>query len=881
MGSIPSSFGCLLNLNILALWDNQLSNHIPQELGYLVNLKELYLNMNNLNGSIPSTFGNLTKLTICYLYDNQFSRYLPRELGHLVNLQKLDLSSNNFIGSIPSTLGSLINLTSLYLWTNILSGCIPPELGYLVHLEELDLSYNKLKCTIPYTFGGLINLTGLYLSDNQLMGHIPNIFGKLTKLTILHLDDNQFSGHVPQEIGTLKDLEHLQFDGNNLSGPIPPGLCSGGRLKNLTAYDNNMNGPLPSNLIHCKSLVRVRLQRNQIKGDISELGVHPNLIYMDLSSNRLFGKLSSRWRESGNLTMLCLSNNNLTGEIPTSMGQLPWLGVLDLSSNKLEGDIPSELGNLRKLFQLSLANNLLYGSIPQEIGALSSLELLDLSSNNLSGFVHGSIVNCSNLHSLNLSRNTLKGSIPTILGLLHNLLYMLDLSDNSFIGVIPSQLSGLIMLDTLNLSHNELNGSIPGSFKSMESLISIDVSYNELEGPVPESKLFQGSPIQWFVHNKMLCGVVEGLPPCSSATQSVRERKGCKTLALSMGFTLACLVFVATILMFRHKTKKSKEINIDKVTQEKVFSIWNFDGANVFKQIIEATNNFSERHCIGIGGYGYVYKARLEPWEIFAVKKIHMIEDECGVNEAVFNREIKALVQIRHRNIVKLFGYCSSSQGRFLIYEYMERGDLSQILRDYGRAIELDWRRRTHIVLDVVHALAYMHHDCSSPIVHRDITSTNILIDLEFRACISDFGTAKILNIGGWNLTTRAGTKGYLAPELAYTENVTEKCDIYSFGVLVLEIFMGSHPGDFLSSFSLSSRNNDVCLQDLLDSRLVLPDAETTKEIYCMLIVAVQCLEPSPSRRPTARQASDVLSTLTACEGHVDYLHTSVTIPKQ
>jgi hypothetical protein len=462
--------------------------------------------------------------------------------------------------------------------------------------------------------------------------------------------------------------------------------------------------------------------------------------------------------------MLRLSNNNLTGKIPPSMGRLPQLGLLDLSSNKLEGDIPSELGNLKKLFQLSLADNLLHGSIPQEIGALSSLELLDLSSNSLSGLVHASIGNCLKLRSLNLSGNSFKGNIPGMLGVLHNLQYMLDLSDNIFTGAIPSQLSSLIMLDVLILSHNELHGSIPQSFQSMESLIAFDVSYNELEGPVPDSRFFQGAPVKWFMHNKMLCGVVKGLPLCSSTTQSGDKSKGYRQHVLASVTTLISLILVVVILMFLHERKKSMAANTDKLTQEKAFSIWSFDGANMFKQIVEATDNFSMMHCIGTGGYGSVYKARLKTCEIFAVKKINVIEDECCMSKSVFNREIEALVHIRHRNIVKLFGYCSSSQGRFLIYEYMERGNLAETLRANRRAIELNWRRRLHIVLDVVHAMAYMHHDCSSPIVHRDITSNNILLDLEFRACVSDFGTAKILNIDGRNITRLAGTKGYIAP---------------------------------------------------------------------------------------------------------------------
>uniref|UniRef100_A0A453GZU7 non-specific serine/threonine protein kinase n=1 Tax=Aegilops tauschii subsp. strangulata TaxID=200361 RepID=A0A453GZU7_AEGTS len=700
----------------------------------------------------------------------------------------------------------------------------------------------------------------------------------MTRLTTLYLDDNQFCGHVPEEIGTLMDLKYLQLDGNNLSGPLPPELCAGGMLKRLTAFGNNLKGPLPLSLLNCKSLVRVRLESNQIEEDISEMGVYPNLVYMDMSSNKLFGQLSHHWGGCHNLTMLRISNNNLTGEIPTSLGQLSQLGILDLSSNKLEGEIPSALGNLRELFNLSLAENLFHGSIPREIGAISSLELLDLSSNNLNGLAQDSIKNCLKLRLLKLNHNKFKGNIPVELGLLRCNIEILDLSDNSFNGAIPNQLSGLIMLDTLNLSHNQLNGSIPSSFHSMESLASIDVSYNLLEGPIPESKLFQGAPMQWFAHNKMLCGVVKGLPPCSSASQSRGKMKGYK-LVLATIPALISLLLVLVILMFWHESKKAKPTNNDKVTQAKVFSIQSFDGANLFKKIMEATNDFSKVHCIGTGGYGSVYKAKLATCEVFAVKKIHMIEDECCVNETIFNREIEALVQIRHRNIVKLFGYCSSSQGRFLIYEYMERGDLAKTLKGNKMAIELDWRRRIHIGLDVIHALTYMHHDCSSPIIHRDITSSNILLDLDFRACISDFGTAKILNICDQNLTRLAGTKGYIAPELAYTENVTEKCDVYSFGVLVLELFMGSHPGDLLSSLSLATKSNVVCLQDLLDSRLTLPDAETTREIYCILSVAAQCLEPRPSHRPTARRASDELSTIKVHEDHVDYFQAGITFP--
>lgn len=813
-------------------------------------LTSLDLSRNELTGIIPPSIdGLLGELRVLLLHGNQIRGSIPPALGNLVHLQKLVLSDNMLSGPIPGSFRNLTKLTTLNLHQNQLSGLIPPELGHLASLEELELE------------------------NNTLTGPIPKTLGNLTRLTSLYLHYNQLSGPIPQGVAKLMNLGELILGSNNLSGTLPSGLCAGGWLQNFTAHDNNLVGPLPTGLLNCKSLFRVRLERNQLEADISEMGVYPDLVYVDVSSNKLFGQLSHHWGDCHKLTMLRVSDNNITGVLPPSIGKLSQLRILDVSSNKLEGRIPLEIGNMTMLFNLSMSENLLEGSIPQEIGSLNNLEYLDLSSNNLSGPIQGSVQHCLKLRFLKLSYNQFNGSIPIELGMLVNLQQLLDLSGNSFTGAIPSLLGGLNMLEALNLSHNSLNGIIPSSFQRMISLLSMDVSYNKLEGKVPQSRLFDEAPIGWFMHNKQLCGATKGLPPCDLTGSGRQEKKSRASLLAIIPATLA-FVLIATLVKLQCKKEKFKAEGANEPRQTKLFAVSNFDGGEVYKLIVDATENFSHAHCIGTGANGSVYRAHLQTGEIFAIKRIHMMEDD-----EQFNREIDALVHIRHRNIVKLLGYCSATHDRFLVYEYMDRGSLAASLKAKKSAVELDWRRRLNIVMDVSRALSYMHHDCFAPMVHRDITSNNILLDLEFRARVSDFGIVKVLAGDSSNCTMLAGTKGYLAPELAYTTRVTEKCDVYSFGVLVLECFMGHHPGDLLSSLLSSGARKSTSLKDLLDTRLPLPESETATEILKFTMVAVQCLAPNPSRRPSMKHAVSVLLSTAPGPCNPDYLDTDIFIP--
>ncbi|KAK4604024.1 hypothetical protein RGQ29_012507 [Quercus rubra] len=286
-----------------------------------------------------------------------------------------------------------------------------------------------------------------------------------------------------------------------------------------------------------------------------------------------------------------------------------------------------------------------------------------------------------------------------------------------------------------------------------------------------------------------------------------------------------------------------------------LFSIWNFDGKIAYEDIIEATKDFDIRYCIGTGGYGSVYKAQLPSGKVVALKKLHRLEAEDPSFDKSFKNEVQMLTEIRHRNIVKLHGYCLHKRCMFLVYQYMERGSLFCILSDDVEALELDWPKRMNIIKSIAHALSYMHHECIPVIIHRDISSNNILLNSELEAFVSDFDTARFLDPDSSNQTLVVGTYGYIAPELAYTMVVTEKCDVYSFGMVALEILMGKHPGELLTSLSTLSSQN-LMLNEILDQHLPPPNRSIAQDIFFAAFVAFACLRTKPKSRPTMKWVS-------------------------
>ncbi|KAK0578685.1 hypothetical protein LWI29_014408 [Acer saccharum] len=701
-----------------------------------------------------------------------------------------------------------------------------------------------------FNFSRFPNLEFLKLGSNRLYGSIQLQDGDLPKLRYLDLSQNQLmTGAVLQEIGSMKNLVELHMGGNMFYERIPSTLSGLTNLKIMDLSSSSLRGSIPSTLGNLTNLRLLNLSFNDFGGPIpSSLGHLTNLRILDLSSIHLVGLVGSIPSTLGNLTnlrLLNLSFNNFDGQIPSSLGHLTNLRILDLSSNYyLVGPIPSTLGhNLTMLSTLDLSQNRINGSIPYEFGNLKHLFVVSLSYNELDGPIPSSLGHLTNLSVLDLSNNSLIGPIPAALSHLTNL-SILDLSSNSLIGPIPAALSELTNLNILDLSSNSLNGTIPVALDHLTKLNTLDLSFNNLEGEIPINLQNKNNPEQ-FIGNDGLCGRLSGFPSCTSSS-----------IIPFLRIFLPAITFFAFIILgflFLSKRKVKNPILIARATKNgDLFSVWNFDGNIAFEDIIEATEDFDIKYCIGTGGYGSVYRAHLPSGKIVALKKFHHSEFEEPSFIRSFENEARVLSEIKHRNIVKLHGYCLHRKCMFLIYEYMERGSLFYVLRNNDEAVEFGWFKRVNVIKGIAHALSYLHHGCTPTIVHRDISSNNILLNSEFHAFVGDFGLARLLHSDSSNRTILAGTYGYIAPELAYTMVVTEKCDVYSFGVVALETLMGSHPGQLLSSL-----DPNMMLIDILDRRLSPPEDQTiVQDIVVASSLAFSCLSSKPKSRPMMKHVS-------------------------
>lgn len=525
-----------------------------------------------------------------------------------------------------------------------------------------------------------------------------------------------------------------------------------------------------------------------------------------------------------------------------------------LPGRNLSGILAADLGSLRKLHRLYLPYNSFYGGIPQQLA------------------------NCTRLRTLSLHHNNFSGNIPSQLGN-YGLLQALYLQNNHLSGSISSSFGSLKSLRILDLSYNSLAGGIPSVIGNLSNLIYLNLSYNKLDGIIPMNGAFTKFGPDSFAGNLQLCGNrgFSACPPSSSRPPSSvndlvvpfnpNTAKGAShrlsTIAIA-GICVGAFLFLKGIcillLLWRwSKISEHKEINLGNGGKLVMFQ----GGASVSssRELLKHIAKLEHKDVIGEGGYGVVYKLLLKNSSVFAIKKLK----QCLESIRGFEAELETLGAIKHRNLVKLLGYCTSSTVKLLIYEFLPNGTLEQLLqcRESDQK-PLEWPTRHNIALGVARGLAYLHHDCNPRIIHRDISTSNILLDAELQAHITDFGLARILGIYDTHVTaTVAGTFGYIAPEYAEGGRATDKVDVYSFGVVLLELLSGKRPADASEGEDISLAAWARRLQesgkeaDVIEKYLKV--TAPLEELHTALLVALSCISKKPENRPSMKQVVEFL----------------------
>ncbi|KAB1671207.1 hypothetical protein, partial [Gossypium barbadense] len=849
-GSIPREVGHLRRLVYLSLEYNHLNGEIPQELSNCSNLQEIAFNANNITGEIPVSLGDMKNLIELHLAGNLLIRGIPASLGNISTLKVLSLEQKKLKGTIPSSLGKLSNLEHMYIGTNKLSGSVPPVHNFS-SLLVLDAADNQLSGNLPPEIGCTFpNLEAIFIGLNQLTGEIPRSISNISSLELFEISLNGFTGSVPENMGNLRNLLDLTISGNYLGSGKPEDLS------------------FLSSLSNCSRLQSLAINYNHFYGVIPDSIANFSiwLEHLWMGDNQIIGRIPQGIGNLINLDLMEMEGTFIAGEIYISIGNLQNLEGLYLGFNHLSGKIPSSIGNLSRLSDLDLSNNKFAGAIPLALKQCTNLQKLDLSTNNLNGSIPYQLFGVfERLIYLNLSHNSFTGSLPSDMRNMKNLVEFYNLQlfmqKNSFHGTIPQSFASLRSLENLDLSNNNLSGTIPPELQKLPFLVRLNLSFNQLEDTysallsdlrllslllawfsakalnlrkksVASDFCFKKVTQQNLVQSSMnkakylqpfselvFIGPQMSLPKCFSEKPKEKGKVlSTKTIiaiiiSILLGSILVVLLFYHSL---RHKARRGTFMPSSL-----------FDNGCLrlsYKELLECTHGFASSNLIGTGSFGFVYKGVLYQHEKPVAVKVLNLRNHRAARS--FIAECKALRKIRHRNLVKIITSCSSIdyQGiefKALVFEFMPNGSLESWLHEqHDQSRYLNFAQRLDIAIDMANAIDYLQHGCGTMVVHCDLKPSNVLLDDDMVAHVADFGLAKLFSSG------IKGTTGYVAPEYGMSGSVSPEGDIYSYGIMLLEMITGRRPTCDLFHHGLSLHN--FCkialqegLKEIFDVRLV------------------------------------------------------------
>ncbi|XP_058071761.1 probable LRR receptor-like serine/threonine-protein kinase At1g56140 [Magnolia sinica] len=846
-GHIPETIGNLTHLNYLELGGNYLTGSLPSSIGNLRSMQYMSVSTNLLSGSIPKELGNLRNLTELQLGTNSFSGSLPQEMGSLVNLKVINMDSIGVSGPIPSTFANLVNLERLWAFDNELNGTIPDFIGNWTQLKILRLHGNAFQGPIPSSLSSLASLTVLQIGEITSRSSSLAFIKGMRNLTTLIVRNSKISDRIPFDIGEYRSLWHLDLSFNNLTGEIPSSLFSMNSLSSLFLGNNSLFGNLPSN--KSSSLQYIDLSYNQLSGSLPSWitqGLQLNLVANNFDIDRNNNSaLPSGWN-CLQRDFSCYQGSLTDSSFAINCGGDEYTSGDGMSYDSDVNDLGIASYYLVNTTRLAVSN----------VGVRDNLETDRYATNSLSQFMNTSDPN------LFRTTRTSQGSLRYYkLGLVNGQYKVtlqfaeIQLEYGIILNGLGRRVFDIFIQGNLQLKDFDIKKEAGGVTNSVVlKTFKVNVSKNFIE-----IHLFRAGKGTGSVGPSISAiNVTPDFPPTFSKralTSWGKKNKIGLIVGIIVGAVALSFISISAIFIWKQRSKGIHE-DFSKLLEM---------GANPntfsYSELRTATGNFSLENKLGAGGFGAVYKGTLSDGRTVAAKKLSVASHH---GKSQFVTEIVTISAVQHRNLVKLYGCCIEGDEQILVYEYLENKSLDHAL--YGdRKLHLNWPTRYGICLSTARGLTYLHEESRLRIIHRDVKASNILLDADLNPKISDFGLAKLYDDKKTHISTRvAGTIGYLAPEYAMRGHLTEKADVFGFGVVALEILSGRPNTDtsldqdkiYLLEWAWTLHEANRPLE-LIDPTL----SEFDKgEALRMIGVALLCTQTSPVLRPPMSRVVAMLS---------------------